>query len=344
MKHSFGSDNHSGIHPLILKAIEDANELYSVAYSEDEYSLHVLNSIEQLLGGSCKAMFVLNGTGANVLSLSCLADSTNSIICASTAHINTDECGAPEKFIGCKVIPINHNDGKVSPCDVKKYLNGFGFQHHSQPKVLSISQPTELGTLYTFDEIKQLADLMHSYDCYLHMDGSRIANASASLNMPIKSFTADAGVDALSFGGTKNGLLMGEVVVLFASVNCRNSLYLRKQLTQLYSKSRFIAAQFNEYLRNNLYLCLANHSNEMAKYLELRLRELPEVRISRPVETNAVFAYISTRLYEAISKKHFFYIWDEQTMEVRWMCSFNTQKENIDEFIDDLKHILQNGN
>lgn len=339
MKHSFGSDNHSGVHPQILKAIENVNADYSLSYSEDDYSQRVLHSIEHLLGDSCSAFFVLNGTGANILSLSCLADSSNSIICASTAHINTDECGAPEKFIGCKVTPVNHINGKIYPDEVQKYLTGFGFQHHSQPKVISISQPTEFGTVYTVEEIKQLSSLIHSFGGYLHMDGSRLANAASSLNLSFKQITNDSGVDALSFGGTKNGLLIGEVVVFFSNVNTSKTLYFRKQMTQLYSKSRFIAAQFEEYLKGNLCLSMASHSNSMAKYLENRLKEIDYIKISRPVETNAVFAYIPKTKYEKISKKHFFYIWDEQTMEVRWMCSFNTQKNNIDDFINDLKEL-----
>lgn len=337
MKHSFGSDNHSGVHPRILDAIVEANKDFAVAYGDDDLSTSVLNEIENLLGGECKAMFVVNGTGANVLSLANLAHSTDAVICPSTAHINCDECGAPDKFLGCKLIPVPHTNGKISADDVKKYLHGYGEQHHSQPTVLSISQPTELGTLYTVEEIRALADLMHKHNGFLHIDGSRISNAAAALQLPVKAFTVDAGADALSFGGTKNGLLMGEVVVLFNRVNPDKALFLRKQMTQLYSKARFIAAQFREYLKDDLYLKLAAHSNGMAKYLKEELEKIPEIKISQPVQTNAVFAYISSDLYEKLSQKHMFYIWDEETMEVRWMCSFNTQKENIDEFIKDIK-------
>lgn len=337
MKHSFGSDNHSGIHPVIMKAIERANCDFTIAYGEDEYSKGVLNTIENLLGGDCTSFFALNGTGANILALSSMVNSYESVICPSTAHINTDECGSPEKIIGCKLIPIPHKDGKVSPEEVKKYLTGFGAQHHSQPKVLSISQPTELGTLYTVEEIKALASLMHSYGCLLHIDGSRISNAAAALKLPVKAMTADAGADALSFGGTKNGMMIGEAVILFHGADSTNVPYLRKQMTQLYSKTRFIAAQFEAYLKDDLYLSLADHSNKMAKYLEERLKEIKTIQISRPVESNAVFAFISKEMYEKISQKHFFYIWDEETMEVRWMCSFNTTKKNIDDFINDIK-------
>ena len=279
MKHSFGSDNHSGVHPEIMEAIVKANSEFAVAYGDDEYSQKVLREVEVLLGGECEAMFVINGTGANILSLSNLAHSSDAVLCPATAHINCDECGAPEKIIGCKLIALEHKDGKVSPETVKKHLHGFGEQHHSQPNVLSISQPTELGTLYTAEEIKALADLMHENGGYLHIDGSRISNAAAALGIPVKAFTADAGADALSFGGTKNGLLMGEIVVLFKRAATNRALFLRKQMTQLYSKARFMAAQFERYFKDDMYLTMASHSNEMAKYLESKLIEIPDVKI-----------------------------------------------------------------
>lgn len=340
MKHSFGSDNHSGVHPEIMEAIVKANQNFAVAYGDDEFSQKVLREVEEMLGGNCHAMFAVNGTGANILSLANLAHSSDAVLCPATAHINCDECGAPEKIIGCKLIPLEHTDGKVCPETVKKHLHGFGEQHHSQPNVLSISQPTELGTLYTVEEIKALADLMHSVGGYLHIDGSRVSNAAAALNLPVKAFTADAGADALSFGGTKNGLLMGEIVVLFDKVPHNRALFLRKQMTQLYSKARFMAAQFERYFQDGFNIKLASHSNEMAQYLKKRLEEIPQIKISRPVETNAVFAYISKELYEKLSEKHMFYIWDEETMEVRWMCSFDTKKENIDDFIKDIKTLI----
>ncbi len=336
MKHSFGSDNHSGAAPQIIEALALANNEFQIAYGEDYYSLQVEKEFKKILGEDTSVFFAFNGTGANVLCLRALAESYNSILCPENAHINVDECGAPEKLTGCKLISLTAKDGKVSPETVKKELKGFGFQHHSQVKVLSISQPTELGTLYSPEEIKELADLMHKYNCFLHIDGSRIANAAAALKLPIKSFTADCGVDALSFGGTKNGLLIGEAALFFKKEFAKNFLYIRKQSAQLYSKSRFIAAQFLAYFKDDLYLKLANHSNEMAKYLEIRLKEVNYIKISRPVETNAVFAFIPKPAFDEIIKKHFFYVWDEDTYEIRLMCSFSTQKEDIDSFIEDL--------
>lgn len=336
MIHSFGSDNHSGVAPEILKSIEEANSGFEVAYGDDRYTKEAEEIFKRLFNDSTSAFFVFNGTGANILSLRAMTDSYNSILCPINAHINVDECGAPEKFTGCKVVPLLSENGKVKPESVINELKGFGFQHHSQPKVLSISQPTELGTLYTPGEISELAALMHSVGGYLHIDGSRISNAAAALELPIKAFTLDCGVDALSFGGTKNGLLIGEAVLFFREELSNNFLYIRKQGAQLFSKNRFIAAQFCAYLKDGLNIRLAQHSNRMAKYLEKRLHEVNSVTISKPVETNVVFAKLDLKLAEELMKKHYFYIWDEQTTEVRWMCSFNTTNEDIDNFVDDI--------
>ena len=358
MKHSFGSDNHSGVHPQIMDAIIRANNNFETAYGEDPYTRQVLKQLEDLLGGDCTAFFVFNGTGANIVALQGFLRSYNSVLAPNTAHINVDECGAVEKISSTRIVPLEAPNGKVSPKEVIPALTGFGFQHHAQPKILSISQPTELGTTYTPEEIKELADLMHSHGCYLHVDGSRISNAAESLGLPIKAFTQDCGVDALSFGGTKNGLLMGEAEVIFHRTEnnlsdnygnpmnsqnieaAKNLQYLRKQTTQLYSKSRFIAAQFEEYLKDGLYLKLAGQSNSMARYLAESLAPIPEINISKSVDSNAVFAIVPTWLSEELNKKHYFYVWDETTNEVRWMCSFNTTKEDIDEFVADIKEII----
>jgi threonine aldolase len=340
MKHSFGSDNHSGAAPEIIEAIIEANSDFQVAYGDDDYTKKAVQTFKKILGESAIPFFVFNGTGANILALKALTNTFNSILCPESAHINVDECGAPEKMTGAKLVPLPVIDGKVSPEIVKKELKGFGFQHHSQPKVLSISQPTELGTLYKPVEIKALADLMHEHEGYLHVDGSRISNAAASLGLSIKEFITDQGVDALSFGGTKNGLLIGEAVIFFRKELADNFLYVRKQGAQLFSKNRFIAAQFDAFLKDGLNLRLASQSNSMAKYLENKLKGIKGVIISRPVETNVVFAIIHPDLCEKLMKKHYFYIWDEVTGEVRWMCSYNTTKEDIDKFVADIKALI----
>ncbi len=364
MKHSFGSDNHSGVHPLIMDAIVKENVNFKTSYGEDPYTIEVLSKLEKLLGGNCKAVFVVNGTGANVVALSSFLSSYHAILAPETAHINVDECGAPEKFSGSKIVPLPAPDGKVTPEVVEKALINFGDQHHAQPRILSISQPTELGTLYSTEEIKNLAELMHKHNCFLHIDGSRISNAAAAMEMPVKAFTADCGVDVLSFGGTKNGLLMGEAVVVFntgkreqnptsdeisqkESGDSKNAQFadiikfVRKQATQLYSKNRFIAAQFDAYLKDDLYLKLAGHSNKMAKYLAESLKEIPQITISKKVESNAVFAILPEWLTTKLQEKYYFYTWNEHTGEVRWMCSFNTTKEDIDEFVAYTKQLIK---
>ena len=343
-KCSFGSDNHSGVHPQILKAIERVNEGYCFVYGEDGYTEGVLRQIEALLGNDCKALFVLNGTGANVVSLASFLDSFSTVLAPSCAHILEDECGAVERFSSCKITPLPHIDGKVVFDEVKAALC-FGDQHKVQPKILSISLPTEFETLYTKEEIKALAELMHSVGGYLHIDGSRISNAASAMGCSVKEITYDLGCDVLSFGGTKNGLLIGEAVVIFNLKKNRkiadNLCFVRKQATQLYSKNRFIAAQFEAYLKDDLYLQMASHSNRMAKYLESCLREKlgGKIQITRPVQTNGVYLSLlplSDEAIDALRKKYIFYIWDNRTKEVRLMCSFNTQKEFIDEFIEDL--------
>jgi len=340
MKHSFGSDNHSGVAPEIMDAIIRINSGFADAYGEDALTLKVESIFKEQFGPDTGAYLVFNGTGANILALKALTNSYNSILCPETAHINVDECGAPEKMTGCKLIPLPQKDGKVTPESVKKELKGFGFQHHAQPKVLSISQPTEMGTIYTPAEIKELADLMHSHNGYLHIDGSRISNAAAALDMPVARFTSEIGVDALSFGGTKNGLLIGEALLLFRKEHNENFLYIRKQAAQLYSKNRFMAAQFEAYLKDNLNIKMAKHSNSMAKYLEQQLAGISQVKITRSVDTNAVFAIIPPELCEKLQQRHHFHVWEEETNEVRWMCSFNTTKEDIDQFIADINQSI----
>ncbi|NLA15179.1 MAG: low specificity L-threonine aldolase [Bacteroidales bacterium] len=340
MKTSFGSDNHSGVHPKVLKALEDANQGYCLSYEEDEYSAQAGRVFKSFFGDQSRVYFVFNGTAANVLCLQALTRPHHSIICATTAHLHQDECGAPERFTGCKVLTADTGDGKLTPAHIKPHLTGFGFQHHSQPKVISISQSTELGTVYTPEEIKELADLAHNHNMYLHMDGSRLANAAAFLDLPFSAFTCDVGVDALSFGGTKNGMLLGEAVLFFDPKLSQDFLYVRKQSMQLFSKSRFVAAQYLAYFKNDLWLENAQHANRMARYLADKVSNLPGVQITQKVESNAVFAILPKPAYQQLVKKHFFYVWDELTDEVRWMCSFNTQKSYIDAFVNDLKNTL----
>ncbi|WP_319228859.1 low specificity L-threonine aldolase [Draconibacterium orientale] len=337
----FASDNNSGVHPAILKAMEEANQGHVVGYGNDPFTAKAINIFKEKFSAATEVFFVFNGTGPNVLSLSTLTQSFNSIICAETAHIQEDECGAPEKFTGCKLIPVEPVNGKVTPEAVLPHLKGFDFEHHSQPRVISISQVTEMGTIYSPEEIKTLADLAHKHDMYLHMDGARIANAAVALGMDFHAFTVDCGVDVLSFGGTKNGMMMGEAVLFFDPELTKQTKYLRKQSMQLYSKMRFVGAQFIAYLENDLWKETASHSNKMAKLLEAEVAKIPQIKITQPVSANGVFANVPKEIIEPLRERFFFYTWDEIQSEVRWMTSFDTTEEEIYAFVELIKRLLK---
>lgn len=337
----FASDNYSGAHPKILEAIQKANTGHVSAYGNDEYTASAVKKFKEHFGKDVGVYFVYNGTGANVLGLKAVTESFNSIICAETAHLNVDECGAPEKFTGCKLLTVPTDDGKISIEKLKHHVYGFGDQHHSQPKVISITQSTELGTLYTVEEIKALADYAHENNMLLHVDGARLSNAAASLNRSLKEITFDLGVDVLSFGGTKNGMLFGEAVVFRTKELSKYFSFMRKQAMQLTSKMRFISAQFEELLSNDLWLKNARHSNMMAKTLADEVKKIPKIKITQEVEANGVFAIVPRQYVPRLQKEYFFYVWNEQTSEVRWMCSFDTTEEDINDFVELLKKIVK---
>ena len=340
MKKGFASDNNSGVHPAIFKSMEAANQGHVVGYGNDPFTRKAINIFKEKFGIETEVFFVFNGTGANVLGLSTVTQSFHSIICAETSHIQEDECGAPEKFTGCKLIPVEPVNGKVTPEKVLPHLKGFDFEHHSQPRVISISQVTEMGTVYQPEEIKELAHLAHKNNMLLHMDGARIANAAVSLGMDFKNFTKDCGVDILSFGGTKNGMMMGEAVLFFNPEQTILTKYIRKQSMQLYSKMRFVGAQFLAYFEDDLWKKTAAHSNEMAKLLEAEVAKLPEIKLTQPVNANGVFAIVPKEIIEPLQEKFFFYIWDEIKSEVRWMTSFDTTEDEIYEFVKLIKQLL----
>ena len=340
MKKGFASDNNSGVHPDILKALSEVNHGHEVGYGNDPVTLKAIEKFKLEFGKETDVYFVFNGTGANVLAISSLTQSYNSIICADTAHIHVDECGAPEKLSGCKLVPVRCTDGKINPEQIKTELHGFGFQHHSQPGMISISQVTELGTVYTVDEIKAITKLAHQYGLLVHMDGARIANAAVALNLPFKAFTKDAGIDVLSFGGTKNGMMMGEAVLFFNPALSANTRYIRKQNTQLYSKMRYISAQFLSYFENDLWRKNAEQANRMARLLEKEISGIKGIKLTRKVQANGVFAIIPEKVIAPLQEKYFFYIWDESTSEARWLTSFDTTEEDILDFVSILKSLL----
>jgi threonine aldolase len=329
---SFASDNNAGVHPEVLQAIASANQGHAVGYGDDPYTESAVHKFKQHLGPDIDVFIVFNGTAANCLSLKALTNSYNAVICAEAAHIYTDECGAPEKFTGCKLIPLPTRDGKLTVESVSQAYHGIGDQHHVQPRVISITQATEVGTVYKPAEIKALARFAHERGMFLHVDGARIANAAASLGQTLRQATRDLGVDVLSFGGTKNGALGAEAVVFFDKKLGHDFLYLRKQGMQLASKMRFISAQFDALLTGDLWLKSAQHANRMARLLQKKLSEIPQVKIVYTVEANGVFAKIPHPAIAKLQKRYFFYVWNEQQSVVRWMCSFDTTEQDVKQF------------
>lgn len=340
VKRGFASDNNAGVHPDILRELAAVNTGHAVGYGDDIYTHAAEQLFRDHLGDDTETFFVFTGTAANVLGLSSVTRSWNSIVTAFTAHIEQDECGAPEKFTGCKVLTVDTPDGKIRTEMLEKHLHGFGFEHHSQPKVVSITQATEMGTVYTPDEIRKIADHVHSRGMLLHMDGARISNAAVSLDLPFRSFTTDAGVDILSFGGTKNGMMFGEAVCFPGKGLSTDFRYIRKQGMHLASKMRFISAQFIAYFRNDLWKLNASHSNRMARLLADRIKD--KLVITQPVESNGVFVIMPHSIAERLLPHYFFYPWNEFLSEYRLMTSWDTTPEDIEDFSELLRHELEN--
>ncbi len=334
----FASDNTAGAHPRILKAIEASNTGYEKPYGEDYVSLETDAIFAKLFGPNAKVFFALTGTGANVLALRAIAKPWHGIICADVAHINTEESGAPEWGVGAKLLPVPSKFGKITPDGLDQYLSDRTNFHRSFPSVLSLTQVTEKGTVYTAEEIRALCDKAHKNGLLVHMDGSRIANACAALNMDVRAFTEDAGVDVLAFGGAKNGLLMGEAVVFFDRSLAEEFTVLRKQSLQLPSKTRFLAAQFNEFLRDGLWLECARHANGMAQLFAQKLATIPAFSVRKP-EANSVFVCMSPEHIAKMREDFYFYEVDTNIHEVRLMCSFATTEAEIDAFIAKAKSL-----
>ena len=340
-KRGFGSDNNSGIHPDILNAIISANSGHAVGYGDDTFTSEAIIRFKSIFGEDTEIFFLLTGTGANVLAIDTVNAPFNAVICAESAHIYVDECGAPERFSGCKLLPVSTPDGKLTVKLIKQQMQGIGFEHHVQPKLISISQSTEMGTVYSFDELCKISDFAHKHNMLVHMDGARISNAAAYLNSGFRKITRDAGIDVLSFGGTKNGMMNGEAIVFFRKELANGFKYRRKQGMQLASKMRFISAQFLAYLENNLWLKNATHANRMAKILHDEVVKIHGIKITQKVEANGVFAIVPSEIIPVLQKEFFFYVWDEKEHEVRWMTSFDTVEEDIHFFISLLRKTLK---
>ena len=340
MIRGFGSDNFSGVLPEVFKALEEAAYGHQHSYGEDVYSEKAIQDFKNVFGENIRVFFVYNGTGANILSLSAFTHSYNAVICAETAHINVDECGAIEKQSGCKLLTVPTFDGKLTTGLIQNHMHGFGEQHHSQPKMISLTQCTELGTVYTPAELKEICDYAHAHRMYVHMDGARIANACAALNLSLKELTVDCGVDILSFGGTKNGLMMGECVIVFNKDLQPEARFIRKQSAQLASKMRYLSCQFTAYLTDNLWLKNANHANAMATKLYAELKKLPEVTFTQKAESNQLFLILPRPVIDRMLESYFFYFWNEERNEIRLVTSFDTTEEDVDEFIRVLRSLI----
>ena len=340
MIRGFGSDNFSGVLPEIFQALEEASYGHQHSYGEDEYSAKAIQDFKSIFGEDIEVFFVYNGTGANVLGLSAFLRPYQAVICAETAHINVDECGAIEKQSGSKLLTVPTFDGKLTLGLIENHMHGFGDPHHAQPKVISLTECTELGTVYTPEELKAICDYAHAHGMVVHMDGARLSNAVAYLGCSPRALTTDAGIDVLSFGGTKNGMMFGEAVVFFNTSTIAEVPFIRKQAMQLHSKTRFIAAQFSTVLKDGLWLKAAAHANRMAQMLANEAENIPGVRITQEVQGNEIFAIIPRDKIKALQEKCFFYVWDENASEVRWVCSFDTTESDIIEFVNILRQEL----
>jgi threonine aldolase len=336
-RHGFASDNQAAVHPQVLAAIAAANEGgHAAAYGADPWTARAQQRFREHFGPAARAFPVFNGTGANVLCLEALTHPWQAVVCARTAHLHVDECGAPERA-GRKLLAVDTPDGRLTPELVAPLLVRIGDEHVVQPCLISITQSSELGTVYAPEAISELAEWAHAHGMLLHVDGARLCNAAAALGVPLRALTTDAGVDAVSFGGTKNGLMGAEAVVLLRDEVGDGFKFRRKQAMQLASKMRYISAQLDALLAGDLWERSAAHANAMARRLAAAVRDLPGVRVTQPVEANAVFAVLDPAVTERLQRSWPFYVWDEGTGEVRWMAAWDTAEEEVDAFAADIR-------
>ncbi|WP_405371981.1 MULTISPECIES: threonine aldolase family protein [unclassified Microbacterium] len=344
---SFASDNYSGVHPEVLAAITAANDGHQVAYGEDVYTARLQEVFADRFGEGAEAFPVFNGTGANVTGLQSMLPRWGAVVAASTAHINVDEGGAPERVAGIKILNVPSDDGKLTPDLVDREAWGWGDEHRAQPLVVSITQSTELGTLYTPDEIRALADHAHERGMRLHLDGARLSNAAAALDLPLRAFTRDAGVDVVSVGATKNGALAAEAIVVLDPAASEGLRFLRKLNMQLSSKMRFLSAQLIALYEDDLYLRNARHANAMAQRLRGAVEagiadgSISGVSFSQPTQSNGVFAILPDGVADRLRESFRFYDWDASKNEVRWMCSFDTSETDVDAFVAELSRLTR---
>ncbi len=336
----FASDNTSPAHPAVFAALLAANEGAVPAYGADVWTAKALAWFRSQFGDDSETFLVWNGTGANVLSLRAMTKPFSAIICTEPSHINLDECGAPELLTGCKLIDLPTPDGKITPAMLRQAVRGVGDEHSVQARVVSVAQSTERGTVYTSDEMAALCFAAHDLDLLVHVDGARVANAAAALDLPLRAFTRDVGVDILSFGAAKNGCMGAEAVVVFNPALAGDMKFLRKQSMQLSSKMRFLAAQILALAEGDLWLANARNANAMAKRLADGVRGLPGLEITQPVDANAVFVMMPPEIVSELQKTFHFYVWNEKNGEVRWMTNWATAAEDVDEFVAAIRNAM----
>ena len=337
------SDNASGTHPLVLEAMHQANSGHALAYGNDRYTQDAEAAFSELCGKEVVTRFAFGGTGANVMALANMLQPAEAVVCSSWAHISVDEAGAPERFLGAKLIDLPSPDAKLRPSDLHSLEHLFGSEHHVQPRVVSITQATELGTLYTAKEVKDLCDAAHAMNMLVHMDGARICNATAALGatrQALRSFTIDAGVDVLTFGGTKTGAMFGEAVIFFNADLAKRSLYVRKQSTQLYSKMRFISSQYSALLKNDLFIELGVASNSAAMSLFEQVQNIEMLQLSTPPAVNSIYPVLLPAISKALQEWSFFWDWDAATHQVRWMTAWDVDSADIAAFVAGLGSLL----
>ncbi len=336
--YSLGSDNHSGVHPRVMEVLSAANRGHAHAYGMDELCRLTLEEFRRVFGPEVEPHYVFTGTAANVLCLSSLK-SFEAVICSEEAHIHVDECGAPEKFLGAKLWTVPTRDGKITPAQCGPALSRGGDQHFSQPRAVSLTQPTELGLCYTLDELREWRRFTTEKNLMLHLDGARLVNAAAHLNVSLKELTSGIGVDVVSFGGTKNGLMGAEVCLLFTKPAKENFKFYRKQAMQLSSKTRFLAAQFYAFLKDDLWLEIARHSTSHATRLSHALNEFSEIRLAHPVQSNALFVHLPKAWIAPLRKKYFFYVWPGGENLCRWMISFDWTDELTNKLLEEIREV-----
>lgn len=338
---SFASDNTAGATPEVLAAVVAANEGPATAYGNDPWTERLAGQVAELFGPDATALLAWGGTGANVVGLQTLLRPWEGVICPASAHINVDECGAPEALLGTKLIDVETVDGKLRPEHIEAQLHVQGTVHHVQPGVAAITQATEYGTVYTVDEVRAVSAVASAAGLRVHMDGARIANATAALGVPVRDLTVEAGVDVLSFGGTKNGMVHGEAIVVFDPERVEAARYLQKRAAQLPSKMRFVAAQLSALLEDGRWLRQAAHANAMAQRLATGAAAVDGVTVTQQPEANAVFARLPADAIVELQAWTPFYTWDPATHEVRWMTSFATTEADVDAFLLGLATVME---